>query len=311
MTRIPLSPHDKTLILQAITWLRIVNDARPAGSPPVYPGPADIESSALFKRIRAGLTPMPWAPPTRHGQPAYDLIENARGRLSRALVYEAISREVVAKPTRTNTAAVFNIVATDFLSVLAQLRMSACLGVPLRQFEALTVLHYDEGEEITEHYDFVDPNLPSYAQEIAEKGDRVVTFLVYLNDDYQGGDVAEKMRMIHERTLVIAMIETAKGLDNVEAIAAVPGVDVLWLGHFDLTNFLGIPGDFSHPRYEEAIKRITSAASRHGKAAGYMAADATLGREYLAHGFRMIATGTDQGLLQAAIAGNIGAWRSK
>jgi 2-dehydro-3-deoxyglucarate aldolase/4-hydroxy-2-oxoheptanedioate aldolase len=133
----------------------------------------------------------------------------------------------------------------------------------------------------------------------------------FAHDDYQGGDVAEKMRMIHERTLVIAMIETARGLENVEAIAAVPGVDVLWLGHFDLTNFLRIPGDFSHPRYKEAIKRITSAASRHGKAAGYMAADAALGREYLGHGFRMIATGTDQGLLQAAIAGNIGAWRSK
>ena len=133
----------------------------------------------------------------------------------------------------------------------------------------------------------------------------------FAHDDYQGGDVAGKMRMIHERTLVIAMIETARGLENVETIAAVPGVDVLWLGHFDLTNFLGIPGDFSHPRYKEAIKRITSAASRHGKAAGYMAADAALGREYLGHGFRMIATGTDQGLLQAAIAGNIGAWRSK
>jgi hypothetical protein len=118
------------------------------------------------------------------------LIERARGRLSRALVYEAISREVMAKPTRTNTAAVFNIVATDFLFVLAQLRMSACLGVPLRQFEALTVLHYDAGEEITEHYDFIDPNLPSYAQEIAEQGDRVVTFLVYLNDDYEGGETA-------------------------------------------------------------------------------------------------------------------------
>jgi prolyl 4-hydroxylase len=117
-------------------------------------------------------------------------IENARGRLSRALVYEAISREVMAKPTRTNTAAVFNIVETDFVFVLAQLRMAACLGVPLRQFEAITVLHYDAGEEITEHYDFVDPSLPSHAQEIAEKGDRVVTFLVYLNDDYQGGETA-------------------------------------------------------------------------------------------------------------------------
>ena len=117
-------------------------------------------------------------------------IDRARGRLSRALVYEAISREVMAKPTRTNTAAVFDIVATDFLFVLAQARMAACLGVPLRQFEAITVLHYDAGEEITEHYDFVDPNLPSHAQEIAEKGDRVVTFLVYLNDDYGGGETA-------------------------------------------------------------------------------------------------------------------------
>jgi 2-dehydro-3-deoxyglucarate aldolase/4-hydroxy-2-oxoheptanedioate aldolase len=123
----------------------------------------------------------------------------------------------------------------------------------------------------------------------------------FAHDDYEGGDVAAKMAMIHRRTLVIAMIETRAGLENVEEIAAVPGVDVLWLGHFDLTNFLGIPGQFSHPQYREALSRIVAAARRHGKAAGYMAADAALGREYLGHGFRMIATGTDQGMLQEAI----------
>ena len=74
--------------------------------------------------------------------------------------------------------------------MLAQLRMAACLGVPLRHFEAVTVLHYDVGEEITEHYDFIDPNIPNYAQEIAEQGDRIVTFLVYLNDDYESGETA-------------------------------------------------------------------------------------------------------------------------
>ncbi len=132
----------------------------------------------------------------------------------------------------------------------------------------------------------------------------------FAHDDYQGGDVIEKIRQIHERTLVICMIETKKGLDNVEQIAAVPGVDVLWLGHFDLTNFLGIPGDFAHPKYRDAVKRIVAAARQHGKAAGYMAADAALGREYLGHGFRMIATGTDQGLLQNAIRANLDAWRS-
>jgi len=133
----------------------------------------------------------------------------------------------------------------------------------------------------------------------------------FAHDDFEAGDVVEKIRMIHERTLVIAMIETCKGLDNVDAIAAVPGVDILWLGHFDLTNFLGIPGQFSHPAYREALKRIVSAARKHGKAAGYMAADADLGREYLGHGFRMIATGTDHGMLQSAIQKNLDAMRRK
>jgi 2-dehydro-3-deoxyglucarate aldolase/4-hydroxy-2-oxoheptanedioate aldolase len=96
------------------------------------------------------------------------------------------------------------------------------------------------------------------------------------------------------------MIETKSGLENVDAIAAVPGVDVLWLGHFDMSNFLGIPGQFSHPLFQGAIKKIVGAANKHGKAAGYMAASAALGREYLGHGFRMLATGTDQGMLQEA-----------
>jgi 2-keto-3-deoxy-L-rhamnonate aldolase RhmA len=131
----------------------------------------------------------------------------------------------------------------------------------------------------------------------------------FAHDDFEGGEVEPKIRMIHERTLVIAMIETRKGLDNVEAIAAVPGVDVLWLGHFDLSNFLGIPAQFSHPMFQDAIRRIVAAARKHGKAAGYMAADAQLGREYLAHGFRMLATGTDQGMLQGAIRNVLDALR--
>ena len=64
----------------------------------------------------------------------------------------------------------------------------------------------------------------------------------FAHDDYEGGDVAAKIAALHARTMVIPQIETREGLDNVEAIAAVPGVDALWVGHFDLTNFMGIPG---------------------------------------------------------------------
>lgn len=156
----------------------------------------------------------------------------------------------------------------------------------------------------------------------AEQAARIVSFSRYppegrrgaafgfAHDDYRGGDVVEKMRAIHARTLVICMIETRAGLDNVDAIAAVPGVDVLWLGHFDLTNFLGIPGQFSHPEYRAAVRRIAEAAARHGKAAGYMAADAALGSEYLAQGYRMLATGTDQALLQNAMTEMLTRWRT-
>jgi hypothetical protein len=115
------------------------------------------------------------------------LIDKARSRLSRALVYEALSKRTSVSDTRTNTAATLNLLDTDLVCVLVQARMSACAGIPFRHLEPISVLHYDDGEEITEHFDFVDPNVPGYQQEIASKGQRVVTFLVYLNDDYAGG----------------------------------------------------------------------------------------------------------------------------
>jgi hypothetical protein len=55
--------------------------------------------------------------------------------------------------------------------------------------EAPAVLHYSPGEEIANHFDFVDPQTtPDYAGEIARNGQRIITFLVYLNDDYEGGE---------------------------------------------------------------------------------------------------------------------------
>jgi prolyl 4-hydroxylase len=118
------------------------------------------------------------------------LIDKARGRLTRALVYEALSKRTAVSETRNNTAATFGLLETDVVCVLAQARMAACASIPFRHLEPLSVLHYDEGEEITEHFDFVDPEVPDYEKQIASQGQRVVTFLVYLNDDYSGGETA-------------------------------------------------------------------------------------------------------------------------
>ncbi len=125
--------------------------------------------------------------------------------------------------------------------------------------------------------------------------------------DYLGGDVGEKVRALHERTVVIAQIETERGLDQVEAIAAVDGIDVLWVGHFDLSNFLGIPGRFDDPRFDAAMRRVAEVAHRHGKAAGFMATDAAWVDRVRAMGYSMIAAGTDTGIVESGYRGLVGA----
>lgn len=132
----------------------------------------------------------------------------------------------------------------------------------------------------------------------------------FAHDDYKGGDVVAKMAALQERTLVIAQIETDEGLSNVEAIAAVAGIDALWIGQFDLTNFLGIPGQFQHPEYLAAVDRVVAACVAHGKAAAILAMDLQWARDYVAKGFRLMAYGIDQTMLQDALRRGLDLLRS-
>jgi len=124
--------------------------------------------------------------------------------------------------------------------------------------------------------------------------------------DYLGGDVGEKIAKANERTMVIAQIETEHGLANVEEIAAVEGIDVLWIGHFDLSNFMGIPGQFADSRFDAAMRKVVEVCRRHGKAAGFMATDKAWVERAREMGYTMIAGGTDNGLLQQAFTQLVG-----
>jgi prolyl 4-hydroxylase len=106
----------------------------------------------------------------------------------RARVYDAASKTDVVSQARTNTAAGFNLMETDLVHLMVQTRISAASGLPVANMEGATVLHYDVGEEIANHYDFVDPSIPDYQEEVRTRGERIMTFLVYLNDDYGGGE---------------------------------------------------------------------------------------------------------------------------
>jgi 2-keto-3-deoxy-L-rhamnonate aldolase RhmA len=88
------------------------------------------------------------------------------------------------------------------------------------------------------------------------------------HDRYLPGPVLEKLEQANQRTTLFAQIETAAGVKNADEIAAVDGVDCLWVGHFDLSSSLGIPGEFGHRKFTDAIERVRQACGKHGKAYG-------------------------------------------
>jgi 2-keto-3-deoxy-L-rhamnonate aldolase RhmA len=122
------------------------------------------------------------------------------------------------------------------------------------------------------------------------------------HDDYSSGDVAEKIRSANAEGLLIAQIETVAGLEQVERIAAVDGIDVVWIGQFDLTNSLGIPADFEHPTYLAAVDRVLNACRQHGKAAGFMVTSPEEACAKLNQGFRCLAYWGDLWIYQQALS---------
>lgn len=127
----------------------------------------------------------------------------------------------------------------------------------------------------------------------------------FAHDDYLPGDPRDKIAAAHARTIVIPMIETPGGVEHAEQIAAVPGVDILCVGHFDLTNFMGIPAEFDHPRYRAAVDKVVAAAKANGKQAGFMAMDEDWASRYHALGFRAFAFSSDMHLFQRALTGGV------
>lgn len=130
------------------------------------------------------------------------------------------------------------------------------------------------------------------------------------HDNYLQGPVMEKLAAANARSTLFAQIETAEGVENAEAIAAVDGVDCLWVGHFDLSSSLGIPGQFDHPDFKGAIERTIKAARKHGKAAGRLVPDVKQGVELFGEGFDFICYSGDVWVLQSALAAAVADIRS-
>jgi len=123
----------------------------------------------------------------------------------------------------------------------------------------------------------------------------------YPNFDYRALPLKDSVPALNDSTLVVCMIETKEGLSNVEAIAAVEGVDVIHVGCNDLLTAMGKPGAFGDPEVVAAIERVIAAAKAHGKFAG-LGGERDLERQLacIRKGVRFVTTQTDIGFLMAA-----------
>jgi hypothetical protein len=117
------------------------------------------------------------------------LIARAGPRVNRALVFDAAAHGTV-DPGRNNSAVEFDITECDLVLALVRARIAAAVGLPANGFEHSQVLHYATGQRFAPHYDFLEPLTPAHAENIAAGGQRVATFLIYLNDDFDGAETA-------------------------------------------------------------------------------------------------------------------------
>ncbi|MEZ5531592.1 MAG: 2OG-Fe(II) oxygenase [Steroidobacteraceae bacterium] len=116
------------------------------------------------------------------------LIERGRHNLRRALVYRRDADGHEASESRTNTESDYTFGNASVLLALLRDRIAAAADIATDHFEVAKLLHYEPGQEFKPHGDFQETTTPALAREVERRGQRVATFLVYLNDDYEGGE---------------------------------------------------------------------------------------------------------------------------
>ncbi len=112
-----------------------------------------------------------------------------------------------------------------------------------------------------------------------------------------GGEYA---KMTNENVMVIVYVETKDGLDNLEEMLAVPGIDVMWIGPMDLSQALGVTGDSKHPKVLAAMDDIIEKCKKAGVAVGTIAPNAKEAQALIDKGVQFIGLSSDQAMIAYA-----------
>ncbi len=198
-------------------------------------------------------------------------------------------------------------------------------GMSLEQFKNLSIISRASGiypmiriPELKYNYIARSLDLGSYGVMIPmvndeKEADEIVKYSKYpplgvrgagfgfAHNDYKNDNPNDLIKAANANLINILQIESKNGLDNVEKIAQVEHVDCLWVGHFDLTNFLGVPGQFESRIYLDAIDRIIKAAKSANKSLGIMVSNREDMVFYDNLGFNIIAVGTEMNFLTQSI----------
>jgi hypothetical protein len=113
-------------------------------------------------------------------------MERAQGRLKRAMVLDQHSGKELAHPDRTNEAVTLNLVELDVVLQILRARIGTATNLPVPVFEPAQIMHYSVGEEFRPHFDFDSEQ--GHGGQLQRYGQRIATFLLYLNDDFEGGE---------------------------------------------------------------------------------------------------------------------------
>jgi 2-dehydro-3-deoxyglucarate aldolase/4-hydroxy-2-oxoheptanedioate aldolase len=131
------------------------------------------------------------------------------------------------------------------------------------------------------------------------------------HNDYVMPDPVRYFEYANANTTIICQIESTTGLSNLEGIAATPGVDVLWVGHFDLSQSMGIPAQFQHPDFLAALRQVVESARRHGKHAGIQPGNIEQAAQWMEIGYDVVSWSSDVAVYRNALNDGVAQLRDR
>lgn len=109
-------------------------------------------------------------------------------KLGRAMIWDEVGGKGRIDPTRSNSTVEVRLTDMDVVMEIVRARIAVATRLPEPVFETPQVMHYTVGQEFKLHHDYLDPKQPGHAMDMKQRGQRIATFLLYLNDGFEGGE---------------------------------------------------------------------------------------------------------------------------